>query len=297
MHDTESYTTEGDIVKQLEFSFTASCRYKSSRICSPGSNPYPHPPLTYMLDSPIRLILSTTAAIIATAIYIHHSTTKAPNTTTMSHSHSHSHIEHANSAHWDTRAKDYDSKPWQKQLVQYIGDQLTAHRDMFGYPKEETDSNHQKDQEKEGEKQTFRLLDYACGPGTVTRPLLPFTSRIVGVDISAGMVAEYNERSEKAGTKGVAYAVQGNLVGEEAYVIRAGGDGHKSHDHAKDEEFNGFDAVIVGLGFHHFEDWKGSLRKLAQRVKPGGVVGIIDMAPSEMVSHYSMPAVVTFLSM
>ena len=94
------------------------------------------------------------------------------------------------------------------------------------------------------------------------------------------MIAEYNERSEKAGTTNIASALQGNFLGDDPYITKSG---EKSHEIESDPELNNFDGAIVGLGFHHFSDWVGSLQKLAKRVKPGGVVGIIDLAPSEKV--------------
>jgi SAM-dependent methyltransferase len=180
-----------------------------------------------------------------------------------------SEIEHANKHHWDGKAKDYDTKPWQQTMINYIYGALAEHRDMFDLNK--TTSS----------KQDYKLLDYACGPGTVTRSLLPYVTSIQAIDVSDGMVAEYNERSEKAGTTDIASAIQGNLLGDEPYVTR---DGSKDLDIEGNPKLNDFDAVIVGLGFHHFSDWTGSLQKLALRVKPGGVVGIIDLEPSELVS-------------
>ncbi|KIW09356.1 uncharacterized protein PV09_00254 [Verruconis gallopava] len=176
-------------------------------------------------------------------------------------------IEHANRHHWDSRAKEYDTKPWQKKLIETVYGELVQQRDLFGLSKQEG-------------RQEFKLLDYACGPGTVTRALIPYVSHVQGVDVSGGMVDEYNSRSRAAGTEHVASAVQGNLLGDNPYIVPPGSE-EKDVDLASDGRFSDFDAVIVGLGFHHFEDWVGSLRKLAQRVKPGGVVGIIDLAPSE----------------
>lgn len=179
-----------------------------------------------------------------------------------------SELEEANRHHWDSRAKDYDTKPWQQKMINYIYGALAQERDLFGLSKDENGV------------QEFRLLDYACGPGTVTRALLPYVSHILGIDVSDGMVAEYNSRSEAAGTTNVASAVQGNLLADEPYVTKAG---TKTNDFETDRSLNDFDAVIVGLGFHHFSDWSGSLQKLSQRVKPGGIVGIIDLVPSEEV--------------
>jgi len=71
-------------------------------------------------------------------------------------------IGEANRKHWDGRAAEYDAKPWQKTMMAYIYGRLSEHRDIFGYSKAEG-------------KQEFRLLDYACGPGTVSRVSLAWT--------------------------------------------------------------------------------------------------------------------------
>lgn len=103
------------------------------------------------------------------------------------------------------------------------------------------------------------------------------------------MVAEFNRRFRDAGVPAsAAIATQGNLLAEQAYITN-GSTGEKITDFESDLRFNGFDAAIVGLGFHHFEDWTGSLRKLGERVKKGGVVGIVDLVPSEEVCGLAIP--------
>lgn len=42
---------------------------------------------------------------------------------------------------------------------------------------------------------------------------------------------------------------------------------------------NDFDLAVVGLGFHHFHDPAHALQVLAQKVRVGGVVGIVDFLP------------------
>jgi SAM-dependent methyltransferase len=45
------------------------------------------------------------------------------------------------------------------------------------------------------------------------------------------------------------------------------------------EEWLNFDLAVVGLGFHHFEDPTLAAARLAERLKPGGVLMIIDFMP------------------
>jgi SAM-dependent methyltransferase len=48
-------------------------------------------------------------------------------------------------------------------------------------------------------------------------------------------------------------------------------------------EFHDFDIAAVGLGFHHFDDPDLAARRLVARLKPGGVLVIIDFLP-----HHAM---------
>lgn len=57
---------------------------------------------------------------------------------------------------------------------------------------------------------------------------------------------------------------------------------------ANNELYNGYDAVVIGLGFHHFVKWAEALEKLSHRVKKGGVIGIVDLTPDLDVS-FSLP--------
>jgi SAM-dependent methyltransferase len=98
------------------------------------------------------------------------------------------------------------------------------------------------------------------------------------------MVEEYNRRAQAAGAAEIASAMQGNLLAQEPY-FKDPKTGEKVLNFSQDPRFNDFDAVIVGLGFHHFDNYAGSMRKLAERVKDGGAVGIVDLVPSEKVWH------------
>jgi SAM-dependent methyltransferase len=44
-----------------------------------------------------------------------------------------------------------------------------------------------------------------------------------------------------------------------------------------------FDVAVVGLGFHHFEDPTLAAQRLAERLKPGGVLVIVDFLPHDAV--------------
>jgi len=96
------------------------------------------------------------------------------------------------------------------------------------------------------------------------------------------MVSTYNSKAAAAGLDhATCHAHEGNLLVEEPYVVAEDG---KRHQGFSNEHFNQFDACIVGLGFHHFENYATCLRTLSERVKSGGTIGIIDLLPKEGVS-------------
>lgn len=51
--------------------------------------------------------------------------------------------------------------------------------------------------------------------------------------------------------------------------------------------FHAFDVAAVGLGFHHFADPDLAARQLASRLRPGGVLFVVDFLPHE---HHDVPA-------
>lgn len=118
-----------------------------------------------------------------------------------------------------------------------------------------------------------RVLDYACGPGTVTNALQSHATEFIGIDISENMVAAYNTRfAPKEDAEFVnANAVVGDLLDAN----------NPSLTYLAKPEFFNFDLVVVGLGFHHFQNLEGATQRLTSRLKPGGVFLIIDFLPHE----------------
>lgn len=67
------------------------------------------------------------------------------------------------------------------------------------------------------------------------------------------------------------YAVVGNLMDDTPNPAIAG------------PEWYSFDVAAIGLGFHHFERRPEMLHRLAERLKPGGVLLILDFLIGEGV--------------
>lgn len=126
--------------------------------------------------------------------------------------------------------------------------------------------------EKDGQgSRQIRVLDYACGPGTMTSALQGYATEFVGVDISEQMVKSYNERFNDAASQSeaitpTAKAVVGDLL-----------DSNGPSESISGTEFFDFDLVVVGYGFHHFEDLELATSRFASRLKPGGVLLIVDL--------------------
>jgi SAM-dependent methyltransferase len=122
----------------------------------------------------------------------------------------------------------------------------------------------------ESPSRQVRVLDYACGPGTITSILQGHATEFIGVDLSANMVKTYNEKfaesNQQSGTvTQKAQAFVGDLLDSRGPSESISGSG-----------FFDFDLAVVGYGFHHFEDLDIATSRLASRLKPGGVLLIVD---------------------
>lgn len=114
-----------------------------------------------------------------------------------------------------------------------------------------------------------RLLDYACGTGSITKALGPWITTARGIDISENMVKKYNEAARSSGiSEERINAVVGDLLADEV------------PDHLNKPEYREFDLAVIGLGFHHFENPLRAVERLSERLKAGtGVLLIIDFLP------------------
>lgn len=98
------------------------------------------------------------------------------------------------------------------------------------------------------------------------------------------MVNEYNERfstPDKA-EKLNAQAYTANLL-----------DPAGPPESFTDPKFFDFDLVAVGFGFHHFENLPLVLERLTSRLKPGGVLMILDFFSHEQHDMGDNPALMT----
>ncbi|KAI0126685.1 S-adenosyl-L-methionine-dependent methyltransferase [Xylariales sp. AK1849] len=114
-----------------------------------------------------------------------------------------------------------------------------------------------------------RVLDYACGNGTVSAALLPAFPQTLfrGLDIATSQVDRFNETAKELlghspGEQDPMWAIQGDITGPSAVL--------------SSPEWFGFDAAIISMGLHHVVDPAGFLIRLRHRVRQNGTLIIID---------------------
>jgi SAM-dependent methyltransferase len=174
----------------------------------------------------------------------------------------------------------YTEKEWQRDFMNKMTAFLLLNINWIGVPFNEISSTF----ESSSAPTSLRVLDYACGPGTMTAALENRATEYCGIDLSDGMVNAYNERfnSETSESqKFQAHAIVGNLLEETV------------PEHLSDPRFFRFDLAVVGVGFHHFSDVQLATKRLAERLKPDGVLLIVDFlshAPEDkyknIISHH-----------
>ncbi|KAG5913407.1 hypothetical protein E4U61_006992 [Claviceps capensis] len=165
-----------------------------------------------------------------------------------------------NQAYFNNLASEYDTRF--QNTIERLEEEIRARADLLGA------------------RPGGRLLDYACGTGLLSRALGPQLNRCVGIDISESMVEQYNARSNRDGlAPEKCIACVGNLLSPD----------DPSPEKFSSTDFFDFDLAGVGLGFHHMDDCALAAKQLAHRLRPGGVLFIVDFVthappPSEQIS-------------
>ncbi|KAF2753296.1 S-adenosyl-L-methionine-dependent methyltransferase [Pseudovirgaria hyperparasitica] len=169
-------------------------------------------------------------------------------------------IEDDNIKYFRDKVEWYDNNPKNKKVQEAVSKAFEDYHSWIGV-------NWITPEERLAESREVRLLDYACGTGIVTRRLGPHITHAIGIDITPEMVDAFNKKVSDAGIPlSNISAVTGNLLRDPVEPVEL----------MQDKYFN-FDIACIGLGFHHFEDPADAAKKLATRLKPGGVLLLIDL--------------------
>ncbi|EDR10828.1 uncharacterized protein LACBIDRAFT_315686 [Laccaria bicolor S238N-H82] len=135
-------------------------------------------------------------------------------------------------------------------------------------------------------------MDFACGPGLISRELAPYAKSIVGVDISPGMVDQYNTRVANQGIpreemRAVCADLQGTadeLDGEkfDLVVVRPSTQIRAPTSLTPSQPLIGeLSAIQCASSYHHFASINDITRTLAFFLKPNGVLLVIDLLKSD----------------
>ncbi|KAK9241081.1 S-adenosyl-L-methionine-dependent methyltransferase [Lipomyces kononenkoae] len=153
----------------------------------------------------------------------------------------------------------------QKQISEF----LAGHEDWIGV-------------QPPREARQTKLMDYACGSGVVSRTLHHLFSKCIGVDLSDAMLDQYRETAAELDLdESRMMAIQGDLCAPEV---------KPTNPAVRDEELSGFDLVAISLALHHIEDIDLAVKRLAERLRPGGVLLIIDGASTGEAENSGMSA-------
>lgn len=109
---------------------------------------------------------------------------------------------------------------------------------------------------------TARILDSSCGPGTESLRLVPLVpaGEVIGMDLSAGMVATAFENARRQG--------MGNTAFFQADVA-----------HMPEHFTDRFDAVYCSFAFHHYPNPLAALKEMHRALNNQGKAFIIDPGP------------------
>ncbi|KAH8733833.1 S-adenosyl-L-methionine-dependent methyltransferase [Ilyonectria robusta] len=184
------------------------------------------------------------------------------------HHHHHHHgagksLGEQNKEHFDKVAADVFTIPWIVEMSNQIVANLSQNTEWIGIKRSESDGN----------SQTIKMLDYACGNGLASRALAPFVDSIRGMDISSGMVDQYNKKAQEEGVSPEKRrAIPGDLLKPDA----------TPSPELNSPEFFGFDVIVMCMALHHVEDYTVMIQRLSERLAEGGALVIVDwVAPKE----------------
>ncbi|PBK83177.1 S-adenosyl-L-methionine-dependent methyltransferase [Armillaria gallica] len=144
----------------------------------------------------------------------------------------------ANRDYFDKVADKYDDRPQSVKLAQRLAQSIQR---VYPFNEEST-----------------TLLDFACGAGLMSRQLAPCCKSILGIDISQGMVDQYNTRVHNQGIPPEDMrALCIELKGEES-------------------ELDGLKFDVCAMAYHHLPFPQETTKRLAFFVKPGGTLLVTD---------------------
>lgn len=100
--------------------------------------------------------------------------------------------------------------------------------------------------------------------------LHPHFSQCIGVDLAESMLAKYRKTAAELGlSEQQMKAVRGNLLNPVP---------DPTEPPTTREELSDFDLVVICMALHHVDDLELAIKCLAEKLRPGGVILVIDWA-------------------
>ncbi|KAJ5107498.1 hypothetical protein N7456_004173 [Penicillium angulare] len=179
-------------------------------------------------------------------------------------------LANKNQAYWNGASQNVFKDKWVHDLQNQISEFLTGNPDWIGVQLSGSE-----------DARSAKMMDYACGNGIVSRSLHDLFAMCIGVDLSDGMLDKYRGTATELGLdESRMLAVQGDLLAPTVQPTRPP---------LSEDELSNFDLVAICMALHHVEDIHLATRRLAERLRPGGVLLIIDWATRDSLKGSEQP--------
>ncbi|KAI1120229.1 S-adenosyl-L-methionine-dependent methyltransferase [Nemania abortiva] len=174
-------------------------------------------------------------------------------------------MSRANQRFWNEHAETIYAEEWVRKVSGQVADCLRSNIDWIEIRRSPPSPS-------SPSPAPVKLLDYACGFGVVSTTLLAHADVVRGIDVSEYMVDAYNRLARQLGVAPQRMsAVQGNVLDDQH------DDGSGSNSTViNGPDFSEVDAVFMTMALHHIQDPVTLLSRIAQRLKPGGVLVVVD---------------------
>ncbi|GJJ11933.1 hypothetical protein Clacol_006171 [Clathrus columnatus] len=130
------------------------------------------------------------------------------------------------------------------------------------------------------DEETTHVMDYACGTGAISQRLAPYCKRIIGVDINANVVDQYNETVLNQGISPEDYCINHvDLIVFEIQEMVAFCTDLSERPEVLDNEL--FDVIVCSQAYHHLPSITKTTELLLSYLKPGGSLLVADLLKSD----------------
>ena len=188
--------------------------------------------------------------------------------------------------------------PWILDLGKQINGEILGRLPWIGIPTSPEDGSTDCDKKT----YSFRVLDYACGEGVISRVhfsnpiqyisyhvglrvktqgLFNYVDEAWGIDLSSRMVNTFNHHAAalEVPKRKKMFAVQGDLLTPKDDTSFAG------------KEWFDFDLAMMSMALHHVSSPEDAVKMLVSRVKPGRSVLLVDFVAGSTVGGGEAAAV------